>query len=325
MKKKLLIIGGSGYIGSEIYKNLKYKFDIKICDNLIYKNKKEKIIYLKNNKKVFFQNFNSLEENFLSKFDFILILAGLVGDPISKKYSELSKKNDIQDMRKLILKISRSRIKKTIFVSTCSNYGLKKTSKMLKEDEVLKPISLYAKAKVNIEKFIFKLKKTKGTPFTILRFATAYGLSENRMRFDLTINQFIYEALKKKKLLVYDGDTIRPYCHVKDFSNIIEKVLLAKSQLTDFQIYNCGFNDSNYSKQDIINLIRKYLRIKFEVKFEKFSKDRRNYRVDFSKLSKKFKLKSIVNKKQAFKQIETFVKKTTEFQIKKMGNYKLYL
>ena len=325
MKKKLLIIGGSGYIGSEIHKNLKYKFDIKICDNLIYKNKKEKIEYLKNNKKLFYQNFNNLEKDFLSKFDFILILAGLVGDPISKKYPKLSKKNDIQDMKKLVSKISKSRITKTIFVSTCSNYGLKKTNKFLKESEVLKPISLYAKAKVNIEKFIFKLKKTQGTPFTVLRFATAYGLSENRMRFDLTINQFIYESLKKKKLVVYDGNTIRPYCHVKDFSNIIEKVLLAKHQLTDFQIYNCGFNNSNYSKQDIINLIRKYLKIKFEVKFEKFSKDKRNYKVDFSKLSHKLKLKSIINKKQAFKQIEAFVKKTSESKIKKMGNYKIYL
>lgn len=325
MKKKLLVIGGSGYIGSEIYKNLNYKFDIKICDNLIYKNKKKKIEYLKNNKKVLFQNFNSLKVDFLSKFDFILILAGLVGDPISKKYPKFSIKNDIHDMKKLVSKISRAKIRKTIFVSTCSNYGLKKTNKMLKENEVLKPISLYAKAKVKIEKFILRQKKTQGTPFTILRFATAYGLSENRMRFDLTINQFIYEALKKKRLLVYDGDTIRPYCHIKDFSNIIKRVLFAKSQLTDFQIYNCGFNDSNYSKQDIIDLIRKYLKIKFQVKFVKFSKDRRNYRVDFSKLSHKLKVKSIVNKKQAFKQIEAFVKNTSEYQIKKMGNYKLYL
>jgi nucleoside-diphosphate-sugar epimerase len=325
MKNKLLIIGGSGYIGSEIYKNLRYKFSIKICDNLFYKNKKQKIKYLKKNKNILFQNFNNLQEGFLSKFDFILILAGLVGDPISKKYPTISKNNDIRDMKKLISKIHKSRIKKAIFVSTCSNYGLKKTNKSLKETEVLKPISLYAKAKVNIEKFIFKLKKMQGTPFTVLRFATAYGLSKNRMRFDLTINQFIYEAIKKKKISVYDSDTIRPYCHVKDFSNIIEKVLRAKPQLTNFKIYNCGFDESNYSKQDIINLIYKYLKIKFEVKFKKFSKDRRNYRVDFSKLSQKLKVRSIVNKKQAFKEIEAFIKKTDVSKIKKMGNYKLYL
>ena len=80
-------------------------------------------------------------------------------------------------------------IKKLIFVSTCSNYGLIGEDELADESFVLNPISLYSKAKVEIEKYILSLKgKTNYVP-TILRFATAFGLS-NRMRFDLTVNEF---------------------------------------------------------------------------------------------------------------------------------------
>ena len=58
----------------------------------------------------------------------------------------------------------------------------------------------------------------------ILRFSTAFGLSP-RMRFDLTVNEFVKDIRKDKKLVVYDPDTWRPYCHVKDFSNAFITVL----------------------------------------------------------------------------------------------------
>ena len=57
-----------------------------------------------------------------------------------------------------------------------------------------------------------------------MRFATAFGLSP-RMRFDLTVNHFCYSMVKDKKIEVFDPETWRPYCHVKDFSRLIFKVL----------------------------------------------------------------------------------------------------
>ena len=75
---------------------------------------------------------------------------------------------------------------------------------------------MYAKSKVSLEKFILIKKQQSITVPTILRFATAFGLSR-RMRFDLTINEFTKDIFFKKKLDVYDIDTWRPYCHIKDF------------------------------------------------------------------------------------------------------------
>ena len=94
---------------------------------------------------------------------------------------------------------------------------------LLSENATLNPLSIYAKNKVMIEKYILQLKNVKFIP-TILRFSTAFGLSSERMRFDLTINQFVKEAFKNK-LEIYDGDTYRPYCHVKDFAELLIKFL----------------------------------------------------------------------------------------------------
>ena len=60
---------------------------------------------------------------------------------------------------------------------------------------------------------------------TILRFATAFGLSD-RMRFDLTINEFTKDLFLGKNLDVFDPDTWRPYCHIRDFSKLLMKFYL---------------------------------------------------------------------------------------------------
>ena len=94
------------------------------------------------------------------------------------------------------MNVKKKNIDRLIFVSTCSNYGIGKGKKLLDEKSPLRPISLYSKQKVKIEKFILGLKKIKFCP-TILRFATAFGVSP-RMRFDLTINHFTKSFIEKK-------------------------------------------------------------------------------------------------------------------------------
>ena len=130
--------------------------------------------------------------NYCSRdIDCVIILGGLVGDPITKKYPNLSKKINFDYTKKMINFFSKKELK-LIFVSTCSNYGFVKSKKKITERHSLNPLSLYAKFKVDIEKYIISLKgKTKMSP-TILRFATAFGFSL-RMRYDLTVNEFIRE------------------------------------------------------------------------------------------------------------------------------------
>lgn len=321
--KSILLIGGAGYIGVEASKYfIKKKFKVTCFDNLIYGQKKP---YIRNKNYKFIKG-NICKKNELrilknNYYDAIILLAGLVGDPITKKYKTLSKKiNEIDTFNLIKFLISAKNFKKFIFISTCSNYGYVKGVKKIKEDNVLKPLSNYAKSKVKVENFL--MRKRKNFYPTILRFATAFGYSD-RMRFDLTINQFVLEMMYKKYIDVYDYNTWRPYCHIKDFSRLMLKVINSESKKTNYKIFNAGDSKNNFSKKKIAKEIQKYLPGK--VKFTNQSKDKRNYIVDFSKVKKKLNFNAKFSIEYGIKEIISNLKKQkSKFNIyKKLGNFKI--
>ena len=323
--KKILIIGGEGYIGQELNSFLqsqKQKFEICVIDSVLYKQ-----LPLKRNKK--FSNYSFLKydlsnnkknDEILNNVYCVILLSGLVGDPITKKYPLESKKNNETLIKKFINQSFKKKIPRLIFISTCSNYGLRNINNKAKENSILKPLSLYSKSKVSLERFILNKKKGSTVP-TILRFATAFGLSP-RMRFDLTINEFTKDIFLKKKLDVYDIDTWRPYCHIKDFSRLIYKVINADKNKVNFQVFNAGSTSNNFTKQMIIQRILKYIKTK-NIRYLDKGKDRRNYRVDFSKVNKKlgFKIKYSID--YGINEIIDWLKKNKKIKFNKLGNYKI--
>ena len=294
--KKILLIGGEGYIGNVIANYfLKEKFNVISYDNLLYNNRicvDQKLHY--SNYKFINGDLNNklLLDNTIQGVDFIILLAGLVGDPITKKYPEESSLINDQGIIKVINMCADLNIERFVFISTCSNYGLIKSENMANENYKLNPLSLYAKSKVNAENYILSLKgQTKMHP-TILRFSTAFGLSP-RMRFDLTINEFTRELVLGNELSVYDAHTWRPYCHVNDFAKLIHLVLDAPSNKVSFEVFNSGDERNNATKKTIIELIRKKVS-SGKIIFSDKGDDARNYRVDFSKV------KSILDFKSEF-------------------------
>ena len=326
--KKVLLIGGGGYIGSVISDLLiKKNHEITILDNFIYNHKhfikntlKNKNCYLVDTD---LRNINSYKEN-LNNVDEIVILAGLVGDPITKEYPNISKKINDDGISNLVDYISDLKnINHTIFISTCSNYGLSTSELPLDENSPLNPISLYAKSKVNIEKKILSLKNKKNFSPTIFRFATAFGLS-NRMRFDLTINQFIRELYFGKDLEVYDPETWRPYCHVRDFAEIIYKSLNIENSKIAFEVFNAGSNKNNYSKKKIVDIISNHIPTG-NVSYVKGGTDQRNYVVNFDKLTKYFRFEPLISIENSIEEIVNFLKSNSYNNNEVYGNYKINL
>tara|TARA_Y100000590_G_C15649968_1_gene988342 strand:+ start:146 stop:1141 length:996 start_codon:yes stop_codon:yes gene_type:complete len=322
--KKILLIGGTGYIGTVLYTYLKKKgYIVSSIDNQIYgKNVFSKSFKKDYNKYKSFLNFKSIEKD-LRNTDYVVFLAGLVGDPITAKYPTMANLINDKGSIEFLKFIGRFKIKKLLYISTCSNYGLSKSKKKLNEKSILKPLSLYAKSKVDIEKYLLKNKKKLGYSFNILRFSTAFG-SSSRMRYDLTINQFTRDIFFNKKVLIYDPDTWRPYCHVLDFARAIDKILLFKKRNIDFEIFNVGNDKNNYSKLAMLKLIIKVMG-KGDYKILKESKDKRNYKVDFSKIKKILNFNTKYDLKYGIKEIVNSLKKnkTTFKKTAYMGNYEV--
>ena len=146
---------------------------------------------------------------------------------------------------------------KSLYLYLLARIGITDNDIKAKESHELNPLSLYATAKVSIEKYLMSLEKKSTLKPTILRFATAFGLSP-RMRFDLTVNEFTKEIVLGNELVVYDPHTWRPYCHTEDFAYLISDVISVDINKIGFEIFNVGENQNNFTKQMIVDEILNY-------------------------------------------------------------------
>jgi len=280
-KKHVLVIGGAGYIGSVLIRKLLLSgCRVRVLDSLLYDNGTSVSGLTEN------ESFSFLYGDFGDKFKLnlalegitdVVLLAALVGDPICKKYPGKAKITNLDYPKELLAELVGRGIDKFVFTSTCSNYGLRTDDSLADEQSDLNPQSLYAETKVEIEHFIQEnLERFDYSP-TVLRLATAFGLSE-RMRFDLTISEFTKDLALGKDLVVYDENTWRPYCNVSDISEAIIKVITASREKINGQVFNVGSDSNNYTKKMIIDLIQKHVKHS-RIEYKKGGFDPRNYRV----------------------------------------------
>ena len=320
----VLVIGGEGYIGKVLVSNLAKEYEVTSLDNLIYGQRPSDIEKNYSFINIDIRDFEKVK-NIIKKFDTVILLAGLVGDPVSKKYYELAKSiNDIAIIN-IINFCSEINTNRFVFISTCSNYGNVPINSDANELTDLKPLSYYAKSKVNAEKLLMSKKnKTLMNP-TILRFATAFGLSP-RMRFDLTVSEFVKELYIGNELEIFYPNTWRPYCHVNDFSILIKKIISEPLEKISFQIYNAGSNENNASKQIILDKILKFIP-NGSFKYVKSGDDLRNYKVNFDKVNRELGFKPKFSIEYGIEELIQSFKEgkflDIEKNILKYGNYEI--
>jgi nucleoside-diphosphate-sugar epimerase len=284
--KNILLIGGAGYVGSVLTSHLLKKgYKVTVLDYFIYKNQFAVQPYLGDPEyRLIYgdlSNINDLAKASEGVSD-VIILGGLVGDPVTKKYPDESEIINDKGIKTCIDFFKDKGIDKMIFVSTCSNYGLIKENEVADEEFELNPLSLYAKAKVSNEEYLLSQRGTTEYTGVILRFATAFGLSP-RMRFDLSISEFTRVLFFGDELKVFDEHTWRPYCHLRDFARLLGIVLNAEKNLVNFEVFNAGGDINNFTKKMIVDEILKCIP-DGKVKYGKQGSDPRNYKVSFKKV-----------------------------------------
>ena len=319
MLKTIFIAGGAGYVGSKLVElALKKKYKVICYDNLVYgKSSIKKFI---KNKNFFFikgdvRDKNNLKISFSKhKIDYVVNLASIVGDKQCQTIPKIAYDINYYGNKNLTEISKINKIKKFVFASTCSNYGIVNPNEFANENSKLFPVSLYAESKVDAENYLLD-QKIKSLEIIILRFATAYGVS-NRTRFDLTINSFTYEAIKYKKLHIFAKETWRPFIHVDDMCLMILKTLKSKNK--NKVVLNAGFTKNNFSKQTIVEKIKKNIK-NCKIEYVDAIVDRRDYRVNCDKISKYLRVKQSKTIEYGIKEILHKIKKKIikENEIKK--------
>jgi len=284
MKGRVLVTGGAGYIGSALIGHLLQKnYRVRVLDNLMYTGKSLLAALRHPGFEFFYGDIgdDELMEKVLKETDHVVHLAAIVGDPASRKDPQLTWRVNYEASKKLIDKAAKQKISKFIFASTCSNYGVSTPDAYATEEFPLKPLSPYAESKVEVEKYLDG--SARSLNYTILRFATAYGVSP-RMRFDLTINDFTMQMATKGYLMVYGKEFWRPYVHIGDIARAIQMVI-EKPKESHQDVFNLGANDENYRKMDIVDIIARYVP-QARIEFKGTGNDMRDYKVSFDKIKR---------------------------------------
>jgi nucleoside-diphosphate-sugar epimerase len=302
--KTVIVTGGAGYVGSILLRKLLQNHYRVICvDNLRFGGSALVDIWdhpnfiFKRLDITDFSNIDQIIDGYPNCYG-IVHLAAIVGDPACKLEPELARKTNLDSSIHLLKKAIQANIERFVFASTCSNYGkMTESDGYVDENSPLSPVSLYAELKVEVEDFILnKSQKTDNFCPTSLRFSTVYGMSP-RMRFDLTVNEFVKELALGKQLIVFGEQFWRPYCYVGDFSRAILTVLNGPKHKVAYNVFNVGDSNENYTKKMIVDEL---LRLVPEgrISYVKKEEDPRDYRVKFDKIKNElgFKISKTVPK-----------------------------
>ncbi|MDD2224791.1 MAG: NAD(P)-dependent oxidoreductase [Candidatus Shapirobacteria bacterium] len=307
---KILIVGGAGYIGSVLVRQLlKKNYKVGIVDIFRFGGESLLEIYNHPNLDIFKEDIRNTDkiDKIISKYNIIVNLAAIVGDPACNREPDLTRSINVDAAINLYKLSEKNKCKKFIFASTCSNYGKMKNSKLyVSETSDLVPLSLYAQTKVEVEKYLLSQNRNNICHPTCLRFSTAYGIGP-KIRFDLTVNEFTKDLAMGKELLVYGEQFWRPYCHIVDIARAVIATIEAPNKITSFAVFNVGSTKENYTKQMIVDEVRKNLP-KIKVKYVLQVDDPRDYRVNFDKIKKQLKFKTIKNVPNGIKEIIKLIK-----------------
>jgi nucleoside-diphosphate-sugar epimerase len=286
MKKKLFITGAAGFVGTMLVDSLLEEGHFVVAfDNFWFGNH----LASHSNLRVISGDLRTFDFTpILDGVEIAIHLACISNDPSYELDEKISYDVNFIGSRRFIDACQRGKVKKIIYASSSSVYGIK-NEYSVHEELALDPLTLYSKYKMEIESY---LKENYEYDFVILRPATVCGYSR-RLRLDVVGNIFTSQAFFNKKITVHGGSQERPQLSMSDmvgcykyFANLDEKF--------NREIYNVG--DQNIKLLDLANLVAS--KMDFGVELEVLSiVDQRSYRIDSTKIFTKteFKLQSSID------------------------------
>lgn len=265
----ILIIGGAGYVGTNLCNYLSKKdFTVTCLDTFWFGD------FLNKNVKKIKADIRTFNFERIGKYDCVIDLAYLSNDPLCEVDARHTWESGPLAVYKILEFCKKRKIKKFIFASSGSIYGLKK-EKHVTEELGLDPLTDYNKSKMICEKVVESYNKDLST--VIVRPATVCGISP-RLRLDVVLNLFCYQAFFKKKISVLGGKQTRPLVNIMDMVRSYE-FFINKKNLSG--CFNLGFE--NKTVKEIALDVKKI--IPCDIAFLK-SNDNRSYRINSNKILK---------------------------------------
>ena len=183
--------------------------------------------------------------------DAVIHLACISNDPSFELNPELGKSINLDAFRPLVEISKNSGVKRFIYASTSSVYGIKE-EKDVHEEMVLEPLTDYSRFKAECEKILAEYQSDDFTTVTI-RPATVCGYSP-RQRLDVVVNILTNLAYHKREISVFGGDQLRPNIHIADMAEAYMVLLTEPKEKIAGKIFNAGYE--NQSVKELASMVK---------------------------------------------------------------------
>ena len=286
---RVLVTGGAGYVGSLLTGELlSLGHKVHVVDNLRF-GITPLLHYFPNENfsfnKIDVRSYEILKKE-LETFnpEYIIHLAAIVGYPACAADEILAKTTNVGGTNNVVeickdIGLKTGKYPKLLYASTGSAYG--KVEGICTEETPINPLTLYGETKRDAENLV--MKNYPGESIA-LRFATVFGVSP-RLRLDLLINDFTYQALYAKQIVLFEGNFKRTFLHVRDTVNSYLHCMKNWDKMKN-EVYNVGDSKMNYSKKQVAEIIKNHIDYYLHEAPVGEDLDKRDYEVDYSKINK---------------------------------------
>jgi len=273
---KILVTGGAGYIGSTLIPMLLDNgHEVVLFDKFMWGVKP--ILHFSTNPRLSIITGDIRDKEALKvamhDCDMVIHLAAIVGYPACASDPDRARTTNVDGTKNIVDLLDGREI---IFASTGSTYG--KVEGICTEETPIDPLTLYGSTKWEAENLVTDYGGIA------LRFATVFGIAP-RLRLDLMVNDFVYQALHNRQIILYEGHFRRTFLHCWDAANVYPFAIQNMETMRG-KAYNVGNEAMNYTKRDITKKIQEHVDYYLHEADIGEDKDKRDYEVSYEKIRK---------------------------------------
>jgi nucleoside-diphosphate-sugar epimerase len=216
--------------------------------------------------------------------DAVIHLAGLSNDPLGELAPGITEEINLGGTIRLAMMSKEAGVKRFIYSSSQSMYGVSKTDAELDEDlSEKRPVTAYARTKWDAE---LQLKELESDSFLVcaIRPSTVFGVSP-RLRCDVVFNNLVACAYTTNKIEIKsDGSPWRPVVHIRDVCGAFIAVLNAPQELVAGRAFNVGIPNGNFTVRQLAEAAQRAVPGSTLVFTGEHGSDSRTYRVSFDRI-----------------------------------------